>query len=29
MRELGWKPAHDLDRAIRDSLEYIRADRTD
>jgi UDP-glucose 4-epimerase len=29
MRDLGWKPEHDLDRVIRDSLEYIRADRTD
>jgi UDP-glucose 4-epimerase len=28
-RELGWRPQHDLDRVIRDTLEYIRAERTD
>jgi UDP-glucose 4-epimerase len=28
-RELGWKPQLDLDRVIRDTLEYIRAERTD
>jgi nucleoside-diphosphate-sugar epimerase len=28
-RELGWKPEFDLDTVIRDSLEYIRAERVD
>jgi UDP-glucose 4-epimerase len=28
-RELGWHPQYDLDRVIRDTMEYIRADRKD
>jgi UDP-glucose 4-epimerase len=28
-RELGWKPQFDLDQVIRDTLEYIRAERSD
>jgi UDP-glucose 4-epimerase len=28
-RELGWKPRFDLDHVIRDTLEYIRAERSD
>jgi UDP-glucose 4-epimerase len=28
-RELGWHPKYDLDRVIRDTMEYIRADRVD
>jgi UDP-glucose 4-epimerase len=28
-RELGWRPQYDLDRVIRDTFEYIRAERVD
>src|SRR5262249_11103481 len=28
-RELGWRPQYDLDKVIRDTMEYIRADRMD
>jgi UDP-glucose 4-epimerase len=28
-RELGWQPQHDLDRVVRDAIEYIRAERRD
>lgn len=29
MNELGWRPRFDLDTVIRDSVEYIRAERVD